>query len=72
MGELKSLEIRDIPGKNQEEMNKNIEKIFEKLKNVEVINNINRNNGYVESSIYEEEELLEIEDGGEGIFNYQY
>lgn len=66
MGELRKLEIKEISNLNEKDLEKKTEKLFEKLKNVEVINNKSREGENVESSIYEEEEGFEIEDGEEG------
>ena len=68
MGELRKLEIKEIPNLNEKDLDKKVEKLFEDLKNVEVINNKSRAGELVESSIYEEEEGFEIEDGEEGNF----
>ncbi len=73
MGELRKLEIKEIPNLNEKDLGKKTEKLFEELKNVEVINNKSRNGEVVESSFYEEEEAFEIEDGEESIkFNFKY
>jgi len=66
MGELKKLEIKDIPNMTGDELEKQIPIIFDKLKNIEIINNKNRDGELIESSFYEEEESFEIEDGEEG------
>jgi len=73
MGELRKLEIKEIPNLNEKDLGKKTEKLFEELKNVEVINNKSRNGEVVESSFYEEEEAFEIEDGEESNkFNFKY
>ena len=63
MGELKYLEIEDIPKINDKE---SLKKIFENLKNIEYVNNIDREGEVHESTIYEDEDNEEID--GKEIF----
>lgn len=67
MGELKYLEIEDIPKINDKE---SLKKIFENLKNIEYVNNIDREGEVHESTIYEDEDNEEI-DGKDIFLNFR-
>lgn len=71
MGELRKLEIKNIPTISEDELEKKTEKLFEDLKGLEVINNKNRKGESIESSLYEEEDGFEMEDGEEGKIKFQ-
>ena len=62
MGELKKLEIT-LPIENS---SKKIEDLFEELKNVELINNQNRNGDAFESTLYGEDDSDDLEDIEDG------
>ncbi len=62
MGELKKLEVT----LQEENLNEKIEDLFDKLKNIEYINNQNRNGDLIDSTLSGEEESDEFEDLEEG------
>lgn len=62
MGELRNIEIKNISHFTSNNEAQELEKLFSMLKNVEVINNKNRENQLIESSVHEEEESVEFDD----------
>jgi hypothetical protein len=62
MGELKKLEVT-LP---EENLNEKIEDLFDKLKNIDFINNQNRNGDLIESTLFEDEYSDEFEDIEQG------